>query len=192
VTSSGPSGGLTARSSHDDGGSPSRHGARKSTSRSAAEENVSVPTSMPEWPAPVHLAARIVADQPGQGWICCAMASSCSTTGANCFPTTVLPHPAPWPDAPCRHYRLNLSCPADPGKRRETSARAAGWREQAEGAGSRDRLAAAVHAELGEQVAYVRPDRVHRQGQLPGDLRHGQVRRHVPQHPDLAPAERLH
>jgi len=23
---------------------------------------------MPEWPAPDHLAARIVADQPGQGW----------------------------------------------------------------------------------------------------------------------------
>ena len=22
----------------------------------------------PEWPAPDHLAARIVADQPGQGW----------------------------------------------------------------------------------------------------------------------------
>ena len=29
---------------------------------------MSVPTSMPEWPAPDHLAARIVADQPGQGW----------------------------------------------------------------------------------------------------------------------------
>jgi len=23
---------------------------------------------MPEWPAPDHLAARIVADQPGRGW----------------------------------------------------------------------------------------------------------------------------
>ena len=54
-----------------------------------------------------------------------------------------------------------FSCWADPGRRQETSARAAGWREQAEGAGSRDRLGATVHAELGEEVAYVRPDRVH-------------------------------
>ena len=85
-----------------------------------------------------------------------------------------------------------FSCSADPGRRQETSARAAGWREQAEGAGSRDRLGATVHAELGEQVAYVRPDRVHRQGQLPGDLRHGQVRRQVPQHPDLTLAKRIY
>ena len=54
-----------------------------------------------------------------------------------------------------------FSCSAGPGRRQETSGRAAGWSEQAEGAGSRDRLAAAVRAELGEQVSYVRPDRVH-------------------------------
>jgi hypothetical protein len=54
-----------------------------------------------------------------------------------------------------------FSCPADPGRREETSGRAAGWSEQAEGAGARDRLGATVRAELGEQVAYVRPDRVH-------------------------------
>ena len=54
-----------------------------------------------------------------------------------------------------------FSCSARPGRRQETSARAAGWREQAEGAGSRDRLGATVHAELGEEVAYMCPDRVH-------------------------------
>ena len=60
------------------------------------------------------------------------------------------------------------SCPADPssrsagpGRRQETSGRAAGWSEQAEGAGAVDRLGAVVRAELGEEVAYVRPDRVH-------------------------------
>ena len=59
-------------------------------------------------------------------------------------------------------------CPADPfsysagpGRRQETSGRAAGWSEQGEGAGTRDRLGATVHAELGKEVAYVRPDRVH-------------------------------
>ena len=38
-----------------------------------------------------------------------------------------------------------------------------GWRrgEQAEGAGTLDRLGTPVHAELGEEVAYVRPDRMH-------------------------------
>jgi hypothetical protein len=54
-----------------------------------------------------------------------------------------------------------FSCSAGPGRREETSGRAAGWSEQAEGAGPRDRLGATVRAELGEQVAYVRPDRVH-------------------------------
>jgi hypothetical protein len=54
-----------------------------------------------------------------------------------------------------------FSCSAGPGRRQETSGRAAGWREQAEGAGSRDCLGAVVRAELGEEVAYVRPDRVH-------------------------------
>jgi len=54
-----------------------------------------------------------------------------------------------------------FSCPAAPGRRQETSGRAAGWSEQAEGAGAVDRLGAVVRAELGEEVAYVRPDRVH-------------------------------
>src|SRR6201986_5609618 len=61
-----------------------------------------------------------------------------------------------------------VSCPADPfsypaapGRRQETSGRGAGWSRQAEGAGARDRLGATVRAELGEEVAYVRPDRVH-------------------------------
>ena len=54
-----------------------------------------------------------------------------------------------------------FTCSADPGRRWETSGRAAGWGEQAEGAGALDRLGATVRAELGEQVAYVRPDRVH-------------------------------
>jgi len=42
------------------------------------------------WPA------RIAADQPGQGWSRCAMASiSCIDDGGrNCFLTAVLPHPS--------------------------------------------------------------------------------------------------
>jgi hypothetical protein len=51
-----------------------------------------------------------------------------------------------WPADP-------FSCSAGPDRRQENSGRAAGWREQAEGAGSRDRLGATVHAELGEEVA---------------------------------------
>src|SRR4029077_4542898 len=85
-----------------------------------------------------------------------------------------------------------FSCSAGPGRRPETSGRAAGWSEQAEGAGSLDRLGATVHAEFGEEVAYVCPDRVHRQGQLAGDLRRGQVGRQVAQHPDLGLAQRIY
>src|SRR6476659_641955 len=59
-----------------------------------------------------------------------------------------------------------FSCSAGPGRRQETSGRVAGWSGQAEGAGTRNGLRAAVRAELGEEVAYVRPDRMHRQGQL--------------------------
>src|SRR5882724_680577 len=61
-----------------------------------------------------------------------------------------------------------VSCPADPftcsagtGRRQETSCRAADRSEQAESSGTRNGLRAAVRAELGEQVAYMRPDRVH-------------------------------
>src|SRR5690242_6865601 len=49
-----------------------------------------------------------------------------------------------------------------------------------------------MRAELVEEVAYVRPDRVHRYGQLAGDLRHGQVGRQVTQHPDLGLAQRIY
>src|SRR6476659_6343293 len=61
-----------------------------------------------------------------------------------------------------------VSCPADPFtcwagpcRQQEPSGRAAGRSEQPESAGTRNGLRAAVRAELGEQVAYVRPDRVH-------------------------------
>src|SRR2546430_15176400 len=67
-----------------------------------------------------------------------------------------------------------------------------GWREQAEAAGVLDRLGGTVRAELGEEVAYMRPDRVHRQGQLAGDLRSRQVGRQVTQHTDLGLAERIY
>src|SRR6185312_8233982 len=60
-----------------------------------------------------------------------------------------------------------------------------------EATGALDRLGTTVRAELGEQVAYMRPDRMHRQGQLAGDLRRGQVGRHIPQYPDLALAQRI-
>src|ERR1700733_7897631 len=97
------------------------------------------------------------------------------------------------------HAEQYVSCPADPftcsagpGRRQETSGRAAGWSEQVDTAGALDRLGATVHAELGEEVAYVRPDRVHRQGQLAGDLRRGQVGRQVAQYPDLGLAQRIY
>src|SRR5690242_18499618 len=85
-----------------------------------------------------------------------------------------------------------FSCPAGPGRRQETSGRAAGWSEQAEGASTRNGLRPAVRAELGEEVANVRPDRVHRQGQLAGNLRRGQIGRQVAEHPDLALAKRIY
>jgi hypothetical protein len=64
--------------------------------------------------------------------------------------------------------------------------------EQAEGAGALDGLAAAVHAELGVQVAHVGGDGVHRQGQLAGDLLSGQVSWQVAQDVSLAGGERLY
>ena len=54
-----------------------------------------------------------------------------------------------------------FTCSAGTSRRQETSGRAAGRSEQADIAGTRNGLRAAVSAELGEQVAYVRPDRVH-------------------------------
>jgi hypothetical protein len=50
------------------------------------------------------------------------------------------------------------SCPVPLG-----SVRVGGWGrgEQAEGAGALDGLGTPVHAELGEEVAYVCPDRMH-------------------------------
>jgi hypothetical protein len=50
---------------------------------------------------------------------------------------------------------------AHPARRQATSGRLAGWREQAEDAGAVDRLGATVYAELGEEVTYMRPDRMH-------------------------------
>ena len=44
----------------------------------------------PEWPAPDHQAARIVADQPRQGWSLLCNGVILSTTEANCFPIAVL------------------------------------------------------------------------------------------------------
>ena len=61
-----------------------------------------------------------------------------------------------------------VSCPADPllvlgwpGRRQETSGRAAEWREQAEGARPCDSVGTAVRSELGDQVADMSADRVH-------------------------------
>ena len=39
----------------------------------------------PEWPAPDHLAARIVADQPGQGWSLLCNGVIKFDDEANCF-----------------------------------------------------------------------------------------------------------
>src|SRR5580692_3373315 len=63
-------------------------------------------------------------------------------------------------------------------------------RHQAQSAGKLDGLGAAVRAELFVYVSHVRPDGVHRQVQLPGDLRGRKVGRQVPQHAGLAVAER--
>jgi hypothetical protein len=48
----------------------------------------------PEWPAPDHLAARIVADQPGQGWSLLCSGVIVSDDGANCSPMAVPSSPA--------------------------------------------------------------------------------------------------
>jgi hypothetical protein len=50
---------------------------------------------------------------------------------------------------------------------------------------------AVTDLELGVDPAEMRADRVHRDGQLAGDLRPGQVRRQIPQHSELARAEFL-
>ena len=47
----------------------------------------------PDWPAPDHLAARIVTDQPGQGWSLLCNGVIPFDGGANCFLTAVPPHP---------------------------------------------------------------------------------------------------
>ena len=66
------------------------------------------------------------------------------------------------------------------------SALARGGREQAELAGSVDRVRAAVYAELGVHVAQVGPDRVLGYEQLRRDLWPAEVGRQVAQHPKLA------
>ena len=69
-----------------------------------------------------------------------------------------------------------------------------GWRrgEQAEGAGTLNGLRAAVRAELGDEVTYVRLSGVHRQGQLAGNRQRGQVGRPVAEHPHRALAQRIY
>src|SRR6185312_1362776 len=76
-------------------------------------------------------------------------------------------------------------------RRPETSGRMARRCEQAEDTGLRHRLRPTVRAQLAAHVADVRADRVHREGQLAGDLRRGQVGRQISQYPDLALAQRL-
>src|SRR6185437_8799568 len=76
-------------------------------------------------------------------------------------------------------------------RRPETSGRMVRRCEQAEGTGLRHRLRPTVRVQLAAHVADVRADRVHRQGQLAGDLRRGQVGRQISQHADLALAQRL-
>ena len=44
----------------------------------------------PEWPASDHLAARMVADQPRQGWSLLCNGVILFDDGANCFLTAVL------------------------------------------------------------------------------------------------------
>src|SRR5271165_5073747 len=61
--------------------------------------------------------------------------------------------------------------------------------EEPELAGTTDRRGAIGGTELGVDAADVRADRVRRDRQLAGDLRPGQVRRKIPQYPELARAE---
>src|SRR3954468_15664361 len=63
--------------------------------------------------------------------------------------------------------------------------------DQTERTRSLDRLVAAVRVELVVDVAQVGPDGVHRQVELPGDLRHGQAGGQVAQDAALRLAERL-
>ncbi len=66
-----------------------------------------------------------------------------------------------------------------------------GGREQAQGAGVRDGLRAAVRAELGVQVAHMGLDGVGGDVEFVRDFGCRQVSRKVAQDPDLAFAERL-
>jgi hypothetical protein len=63
--------------------------------------------------------------------------------------------------------------------------------EQADGPGALHSLLAAVRTELLVQAPQVRPDRVHGQAELGGDLRRGQVGWQVAQHACLAVGDRL-
>src|SRR6266568_4254127 len=70
------------------------------------------------------------------------------------------------------------------------SARAARG-QQPQFPGALDGRGAVTYLELGVDAAQVRADGVERDGQFAGDLRPGQVRRQIPQHPKLARAELL-
>src|SRR5256886_17152309 len=71
------------------------------------------------------------------------------------------------------------------------SAASGGRCEQAQLASPVDRLGAAVHAELGVDVAHVCLDRAERQVELAADLRGGEVARQEAEHAQLAFAELL-
>src|SRR6267142_2042101 len=71
------------------------------------------------------------------------------------------------------------------------SAASGGRCEQSQLASAVDRLGAAVHAELGVDVAHVRLDRAERQVELAADLRGGEVARQEAEHAQLALAQLL-
>jgi uncharacterized protein DUF5999 len=65
----------------------------------------------PQWPAPDHLAARIVADQPGQGWsLLCNGVIEFDDDGGELLPDgRAVPPDPPWSVPPCGHRRLSVS-----------------------------------------------------------------------------------
>src|SRR5580692_4365472 len=91
--------------------------------------------------------------------------------------------PGSWP----RWWRP--AAPATPMRSVALTMLTAGGCEEPQLAGTPDRRGAIYDTELGVDAADVRADRVRRDGQLAGDLRPGQVRRKIPQYPELARAE---
>jgi hypothetical protein len=137
--------------------------------------------------APDHLAARISADQKAQ-----------QARENRAYVRMLLWQRQPAFAAALSSAELSFgclvnssSCAAGPDVPQETSGGGAGRGEQAEGAGSRDYLGAAVRAQLAAHVADVRADRGYRYRQLAGDLWGRQVGRQGPQHSDLTSVELL-